>query len=189
MAAPMWKAFTADALPSWLGGFRISQSWDISKTHAAVVVCFNLEQDGLIGSATLEDGSAEAVIYTPHGLQPENIKILSRASPPIRPLALIHGLQEVSIGWFGRINFGAVNGLECCENSRARYWVATHDEIKFGNGLIKFLLRYNALTVEEAIKKRKETKVKQHAHAVDDTKCTKDFQFIGLNSGDSLLLV
>ncbi len=189
MAAPMWRTFTADALPSWLGVFRISQSLDISNTHAAVVVCFNLEQDGFFGSVTSEDRPAEAVIYTPHGLLPENIKLLSSALPPIRPLVLMHGLREVFIGWFGRVNLGAVNGLECCENSKARYWVPTHDEVKLGKGLIKYLLRYNSLTVEEAIKRLKETKVKQRAHAVEETKCTENFQFVELNSGDSLLLL
>lgn len=186
MAAPMWRTFTVDVLPSWLGVFRIRQSRDISNTHAAVVVCFNLEQDGLFGSASLKDRPSEAVVYTPHGLPPENIKLLSRAFPPVRPLVLIHGLQEVLIGWFGRINLGAVNGLECCENSKARYWVPTHDEVKFGKGLIRYLLRYNALTVEEAFERLTETKIKHRAQAVE---CTDNFQFVELNSGDSLLLI
>jgi len=187
--APVWRTFTADSLPSWLGVFRISQSLDISNTHTAIVICFNLEQVGSFGSTTSEDNQAEAVIYTPHGLLPENVEILSSAFPPIQPLVLIHGLHEVFIGRFGRINLGAVNGLKCFETSKARYWVPTHDEIKLGKGLIKYLLRYNALTVEEAIMRLKRTKAEQRPHAVDETDWTANFHFVGLNSGEGILLI
>ena len=186
--APDWRTFAMNPLPSWLGIVRIVQSLDISNTHAAVIICFNLERGGSPGSEHLEDEPAEAVIYTPHGLPPENVEILSRALPPIRPLVLIHGLHEVFIGWFGQINLGAVNGLECREKCAAKYWVPTHDEVKFGKGLIGYLLRYNALTLEEATLKLEEKRKEQHSIDTNEAKKTEDFQFIELNSGESLLL-
>ena len=51
---------------------------------------------------------------------------IPRAIPPIRPLALIHGLHEVFVCG-QQLNLGAVNGLEVQKLTGARYWISTHD--------------------------------------------------------------
>ena len=187
--APDWRMFSVPPLPSWLGIFRVAQYLDLSNTHTAVVICFNLHTEHN-GSPRLElpgDGSAEAVIYTGHGLRYENLEFLSHV-PPIRPILLIHGLAEVFIGWLGQINLGAINGLECREKCAAKYWVATHDEVKCGKGLIKYLLRHNLLTLGEAIQKSMKTGPGRQPIDIDEEQKTKDFQYVELNSGDSLVL-
>ena len=188
--APDWRMFSVPPLPSWLGIFRVAQHRDLSNTHTAVVICFNLhaKHNGLLSLEPQGDGSAEAVIYTGHGLRSENLGFLSHALPPIRPILLIHGLAEVFIGWLGQINLGAINGLECREKCGAKYWVATHDEVKHGKGLIQYLLRHNVLTLQEAIQKSTSTGAGRQPIDIDEEQKTKDFQYVELNSGDSLIL-
>ena len=188
--APDWRMFSVPPLPSWLGIFRVAQRLDLSNTHAAVVICFNLHAEHN-GSPRLEppgEGSAEAVIYTGHGIRSENLEFLSHALPPIRPILLIHGLAEVFIGWLGPINLGAVNGLECREKCAAKYWVATHDEVKHGKGLINYLLRRNLLTLREAIQKSTKIGAGRQPIDIDEEQKTKDFQYVELGSGESLVL-
>lgn len=117
-----WTRASPD-LPPWLGMSRlVSTSFDIGYLHSAVMICFNLEHD--------EPESvkpAEAIIYTPHGIYANNLCLLSHAVPRIQPLALIHGLHEVTVCNFGQINLGATNALDILNRIGARYWISTHD--------------------------------------------------------------
>lgn len=54
---------------------------------------------------------AEAVIYTPHGIDPGDLTVVETAKPPIRTLALSHGLQDISLPR-AQLNQGAHNGLK-----------------------------------------------------------------------------
>ena len=199
-----WTQFSTHPLPDWLAIFRIVPRLDLASTHSAVVLCFNLKLEGPGDSETLENAQSEAVVYTPHGLPPENLQMLSEASPTIKPLLLIHGMHEVSIGWFGQISgsltcifentltilcidLGALNGLRCWQTCGAKYWVPTHDEIKIGKGLIGWLLRRKSLTLQEALTKQKE---KEADRAGDDLLPTETsaLQFHELGSGRSLIL-
>ena len=146
--------------------------------HSAVMICFNLEHH----SPKIEM-PAEAIIYTPHGIFPEDLSLVSRASPQIHPLALIHGLHEVSVCRLGRINLGAVNGLEVMTTLGAQYWISTHDEIKKGEGLISYLLGRNELTLVEATQK-----VRDRNSGSTLTPDLNIFHFAELRSGESLLL-
>ena len=188
--APDWSMFTAKPLPTWLSVFRITQSLDLTRTHTATVVCFGRQDEHheSFSSESSGDGSAEAVIYSPHGLPPANLDILLRASPRIHPLVLIHGMHEVCVGWLGKINLGAINGLGCLSKCAARYWVTTHDEMKYGEGLIKYLLRCRKLTLEDAFRSLNETTEKQPAIDADEVQRMKGFKFVTLGSGESLTL-
>lgn len=183
-----WRSYTMDSLPPWLAIFRISQPLDVTSTHSAVVICF---PSGGERSCELDvnlEASAEAIIYTPHGIPTKQLEILSHAFPSIHSLVLVHGLHEVFLGWFGQINLGAVNGLECQRQCSAKYLVPTHDENKSGKGLIEYVLRRKALTLEDATRQLKERWRKRHPE-VDEDNRIDDFNFVELNSGESLILV
>ena len=173
-----WTRFTP-ALPPWLGIARVvSSNFDVGYLHSALMICFSSESDN-----PKTEKLAEAIIYTPHGILPSDLSLVSRASPQIQPLALIHGLHEVSVCRLGRINLGAVNGLAVMTRLGARYWVTTHDEIKKGKGLISYLLGRNELTLDEAVERAKRN-CNGNSPAPDPNR----FHFAELGSGESLLL-
>jgi hypothetical protein len=58
----------------------------------------------------------------------------------------------VSISAAQQLNLGAKNGILAQRILQAKYWVATHDEVKKGGGLISWFLRRKVWTVEEALK-------------------------------------
>lgn len=66
-------------------------------------------------------------------------------------LAFLHGLHDVSISAAQQLNLGAKNGVLAQRLLQAKYWVATHDEVKKGGGLISWFLRRKVWTVEEAL--------------------------------------
>ena len=117
-----WTAFSSEALPAWMGIARLVSSFDVGFLHSAVVIFFNLNH-----SQTECKKPKEAIIYTPHGISAKNLSQLSHTQPPIQPLALVHGLHEVSVCRLGQLNLGAVNGLEAQQVINAKYWITTHD--------------------------------------------------------------
>ena len=64
------------------------------------------------------------------------------AVPPVRTLALIHGLHEVKLAR-QQLNLGAENGLLVQRQLGAKYWIGTHDEVKHASGLVSWLLGRN----------------------------------------------
>ena len=132
-----WTRLSPD-LPQWLGISRlVSSGFDIGNIHSAVMICFNFEHD-----VPEPDDPAEAIIYTPHGIYAGNLGLVSRAVPQIQPLALIHGLHEVSVCKLGHINLGAINALDILDKIGATYWVSTHDVRKSFRRLHSACLSY-----------------------------------------------
>lgn len=173
-----WTAFSPE-LPPWLGIARIvSSNFDVGYLHSALMICFNSEY-----TSPRSEKCAEAIIYTPHGIFPKDLSLVSCASPQIQPLALIHGLHEVFVCRLGQINLGAVNGLAVMTRLGARYWVTTHDEIKKGKGLISYLLRRKELTLGDADERAKRNRT--GSGTVPDP---NSFHFAELGSGESLVL-
>ena len=88
-----WQDSAIRPLPSWVGASRIVTKNDSLYYHSAIMITFNL--DGEKSSETPERGaSAEAIIYTPHGVRADDLGPLSIAVPPINTLALLHGLHD-----------------------------------------------------------------------------------------------
>lgn len=134
----------ASALPAWLDITRLTSSpFDAGALHSALCIAFDL------GDNTPQDTAAwESVIYTPHGIPATSLQPLQSASPPIRTLALLHGLSAVSVG-LGKINLGASNGVEVQRVLQARHWVRTHDEDKGKKGLVAAMMWKRMGTVAE----------------------------------------
>lgn len=172
-----WRVMSVETLPPWLGISRLGQDKvDLLYYHSAVMIAFcGAGEDG-----NDEAGEAEAVIYTPHGITPEDLKPVATAEPPIRTLALLHGLHDVRIG--RQLNLGAHNGLKVQRLTKAKYWVGTHDEVKRGGGIVSWFLKRQVYTVKDAM----EQEIQETGQDVDDS--LTDVHFAELGNGESLLL-
>ncbi|KAI9806455.1 MAG: hypothetical protein M1833_003642 [Piccolia ochrophora] len=137
-----WRNTVTDPLPGWLGIARVaSQGSDLLYYHSAILLTFDL------------GAGAEAIIYTPHGIVPDDLEPVSGADPPIRTLVLLHGLHDISVGRWqrGQLNLGAHNGLRAQRLLHAKYWVGTHDEIKRGGGIVSFFLQRKVVALKDAL--------------------------------------
>jgi hypothetical protein len=165
-----WHDYSLAPLPSWLSISRLTATKDALFYHSALLITFathpflshatpkkrsslSIMGDGtedLSSSAHAE--AAECVIYTPHGIPSAALTPIATAEPPLHTLAFLHGLHDVSISAAQQLNLGAKNGLLAQKMLRAKYWVATHDEVKQGGGFISWWLRRKAWTLEDALK-------------------------------------
>lgn len=165
-----WHDYSLAPLPSWLSISRLTASKDALYYHSALLITFathpflsnttpkkrsslSIYGDGAEeSSAATQPEAAECVIYTPHGIPHTALTPIATADPPLHTLAFLHGLHDVSISAAQQLNLGAKNGLLAQRILQAKYWVATHDEVKKGGGLISWWLRRKAWTLEDALK-------------------------------------
>ncbi len=175
-----WTCTSLWPQPDWLGISRLVLEGDALYLHSALVFIFD------IGTDTAHDEAAEAIVYTPHGIQAGHLGQVSLGTPSIRTLALLHGLDDVSIGNAKRINLGAHNGLRLQRQLKAKYWVGTHDERKKQGGILAPFLWRKIVTFEEALK----SEIKEKGCISDNIGLAdmKDVSFVTLRSGESLLL-
>lgn len=172
-----WRTTSQDSLPSWLGISRLVTKSDALYYHSAIVICFE---------DTSGPERAEAVIYTPHGVQAESFATMISTKPPVQTLAFLHGLHDVSIALSKQLNLGAHNALKAQRILNSRYWIGTHDEVKIGGGLIAPFLRRKAYSILDAFEKERpeDTSSPDMRSATD----TEDVTYVDLGSGESLLL-
>lgn len=171
---PDWEKTSVNPLPEYIGISRIVTAGNQLYYHSAVMITF---------SSGTEDDSAEAVIYSPHGIVADDLQHLTIASPPIRTLALLHGLHDVGITWTKQLNLGGHNGLRAQRICKAKYWVGTHDEIKKPGGLIAPFLRRTVISVKQALA------MEQTGYTAPDIPAELEkVHFSDLQSGESLLL-
>ena len=164
-----WHDYSLSPLPSWLSISRLTAPKDALFYHSALLITFathpflspatpkkrsslSINGDGTedLSSSTSPE-AAECVIYTPHGIPHAALTPIATADPPLHTLAFLHGLHDVSISAAQQLNLGAKNGLLAQRILKAKYWVATHDEVKKGGGFISWWLRRKAWTLEEAL--------------------------------------
>lgn len=169
-----WRKYSASALPSWIGIARLVTDTDAFYFHSAVAIFCRDTQ-------SIHPDAAEAVIYTPHGINPEDGSPILAAVPPVRTLALLHGLHDVSITFTKRLNLGAHNALRCQRILNSKYWVGTHDEVKVAAGLIAPFLRRRAYTLEDALKAQEQEQKIAGIPAAETN-------YVELASGETLLL-
>lgn len=102
-------------------------------------------------SSNTSADAAECVLYTPHGIPHTALTPIATADPPLHTLAFLHGLHDVSISAAQQLNLGAKNGVLSQRVLKAKYWIATHDEVKTGGGIISWFLRRKIWTLEDAL--------------------------------------
>ncbi|CAJ2514006.1 Uu.00g021250.m01.CDS01 [Anthostomella pinea] len=166
------KTLSLAPLPDWVGIGRVITAGNALYYHSAIMVVFDTTTSAASGA-----GNGNAVVYSPHGIKGPDLQSVSGAG--IRTLALLHGLHDVRIWMTKQLNLGAINGLEAVRASGARYWVATHDEVKKGGGFIAPLLRRTAYTLADAVR----TETERAGGEVPD------YAFVELGSGHGLVLV
>ena len=166
-----WHDYSLPPLPTWLSISRLTATGDSLFYHSALLITFathpflshttpkkrysslSINGDGLEDVGSSGNGeAAECVIYTPHGIPAAALSPIAKADPPLHTLAFLHGLHDVAIGSAQQLNLGAKNGVLAQRILRAKYWVATHDEVKKGGGFISWFLRRKVWTVEDALK-------------------------------------
>jgi hypothetical protein len=126
------------------------------------------------------------VIYTPHGIPSAALSPIAKADPPLHTLAFLHGLHDVAIGSAQQLNLGAKNGVLAQMILRAKYWVATHDEVKRGGGFISWFLKRKIWTVEDALKE-----AWREANGGDTFMADREFEdvhFRDMGNGESRVL-
>ncbi|KZM22108.1 uncharacterized protein EKO05_0003878 [Ascochyta rabiei] len=201
-----WHDFSLSPLPSWLGISRLTAPGDSLDYHSALLITFathpflsstprkprsslSINGDGLEGAfSTATTEAAEAVLYTPHGIPHPALSPIATADPDLRVLGFLHGLHDVSISAAQQLNLGAKNGLLAQRILGARYWVATHDEVKKGGGFISWFLRRKAWTVEDALREARSEETGGYggdAWAVDGF---EHVRFRELVNGESMIL-
>lgn len=181
-----WRQTSTNPLPPWIGISRIHSKSDPINLHAALLIAFNLGVGPCFQSAKIDMDEGEAIIYSPHGTPAEEFGLLHSAKPPVRALALLHGLDEVSIGPFQAVNLGAHNGLKTQRISKSKYWVLTHDEVRIEKGLMASFIKRKAINLDEAMRKEKEEAEGEHVSA---TSLGGEVTFARLLSGETVVLV
>jgi len=174
-----WSTSHLPGLPSCLGISRISStSFEIvSYYHVAICMAY-------VPPETKEKDRTEAsaVLYSPHGVHAPSLDRLPQSG--IEVVALMHGLHQVWNPPFlgGMLNLGALNAVRAVRTTKAKYWIGTHDEVKKGSGVVSYLLRRKAWTVEEALdaeRKKYQEKGREGEFSL---------KYFALGSGESLKL-
>lgn len=182
---PDWRKSSLQPLPPWLGISRITSKSDALYYHSAILIAFDLAANSRSTYADIKEG--EGIIYTPHGIHAQDLGHLHRATPPLRTLALLHGLHDISLNPFKQLNLGGHNGLKAQRMCGAKFWISTHDEVKKGSGLVGTLLRRKVITLREAmLEEEEEEKKKKDYVAINRT--FADVTFAELSNGESILL-
>lgn len=193
-----WRATSIPPLPDWVGISRLVSQGDVLYYHSAVMIAFDNGQnqhDSVNGKYSSEEPeAAEALIYTPHGISYETLDRVAKASPPIRTLAFLHGLHDISIGKAQQLNLGAHNGLKAQRVLNAKYWVGTHDEIKRGGGMISWFLKRRVISVGDALEQEKQKMMskdgaKKDGEISDVLQSFEDTHWIDLENGESKVLL
>ncbi len=171
-----WRTTSLAPMPGWIGISRLVTGFDMLYFHSAVVICVQMSETS---------DHAEAVIYTPHGVQASTVSVLTEATPRLEALAFLHGLHDISIGWTSQLNLGVVNALKAQKILGAKYWVGTHDEEKPSSGVIAPLLKRKILSVSEALASLSGTHTSTTQSMMESA---EDLGCVELRNGESLLL-
>ncbi|USW53767.1 Putative ribonuclease Z/Hydroxyacylglutathione hydrolase [Septoria linicola] len=209
-----WRATSVLPLPEWIGISRLLSKSDALYYHSAVMITWNNRHQS--AQATLEnkshpkstrnghhatiqpdedEDSAEAIIYTPHGVISENLRVVPNASPPISTLAFLHGLHNVRLSSWGKtalqLNLGASNGLKAQRVLHSKYWIGTHDEVKTGKGLVGFFIKREVMSVKDALEQEKKQR-HNGRYSSEDAEVLQSFEgtnWLDLRNGESRVLV
>lgn len=173
-----WRTTSSDSLPPWLGISRATTKSDALYYHSAVLIAVDSTVAGFNGIKD-EPGSAHALVYSPHGIHAEDLQALPAASPPLKTLALLHGLHDISLAKV-QLNLGARNALKAQKILDAKYWVGTHDEVKVASGLVAPFIKRKVVGLQGLLN--------QTQNGVEDLSAFEDAAFVDLRSGHSLLL-
>ncbi|KAL8671192.1 MAG: hypothetical protein Q9168_004309 [Polycauliona sp. 1 TL-2023] len=173
-----WKSASTSDIPPSLRIARIISNRDAMSFHSAILITFD-------NTSSTEGASVEGIVYTPHGINADDLEQLSVAAPRINVLALLHGLHDIKISR-RQLNLGAHNALRAQRVSGSRYWLSTHDEVKKAGGLVNHFLRRKIWTIEDVLEEEK--RQNETLDIGSPLAEIRDIHFANLESGESLLL-
>ncbi|KAF6802284.1 hypothetical protein CSOJ01_11700 [Colletotrichum sojae] len=160
-----WKtSLSVAGLPPWVGIGRIIAEGNALYYHSAIIIAFDL-------------GKPETILYSPHGIQASDLTCIGKSG--LSTLALLHGLHDVRIWMTKQLNLGALNGIKAVGECGAKYWIATHDEVKKGGGFIAYMLQRTQYTLKQAVEAEEQRIEGQ----------VPDYDFVELGSGEGMILL
>ena len=113
---------------------------------------------------------------------------IAKADPELKTLAFLHGLHDVSISAAQQLNLGAKNGVLAQRILRAKYWVATHDEVKKDEGLVSWFLKRKVWTVEDALREARSEETGGYGGSGWGVDGFEDVHFKDMGNGESMIL-
>jgi Beta-lactamase superfamily domain len=202
------NASVYSALPSWVAIMRLVDPQNALYYHSAVVILFHAsalplhnskrcdgseaeDSESLVsGAEENDDGQAnnavECVLYTPHGIAPSAVAAIENTtSPRIRTLCLLHGMHDVVLSPVQQLNLGGHNALQVQRILKPTYWVATHDEVKKGGGLVSYFLRRKVVNLQDALQHEKSG---SEAQVTDIEVDGAQIHFAEVGNGEYILL-
>ncbi|RAH49553.1 MBL fold metallo-hydrolase [Aspergillus brunneoviolaceus CBS 621.78] len=103
---------------------------------------------GMVIAYTTPEKTTEAVIYSPHGIEPPFVQPLVEEAS-FTTLALLHGIDDQST--LGVPQLGVENGLRLEALTGARYWLRTHSPLLDFRGLIGWFYRIFPRTLDDGL--------------------------------------
>ncbi|KAK1982278.1 hypothetical protein LZ30DRAFT_717899 [Colletotrichum cereale] len=138
--------------------FVRGEKWPATPEMPESLAIFRLQSEGdkytnlchavIIGIPT-EDGRVEAIMYTPHGVEPETVEAAKKANPDASFLAMLHPLNKC--GSMGVISRGVAEGLRIERENSVRHWVNTHDDNIEYSGILSYVMQYGRSTLEQGL--------------------------------------
>ena len=206
-----WRVASVPPLPDWICISRLLQKDDVLAYHSALMIAFDngLASNPPTKNSTTtnksrkatkkahpppEDDTAEALIYTPHGIHSGDLHLIPTANPPIRTLAFLHGLHNIRIGTASgrtaqQLNSGAHNGLKAQRVLSAKYWIGTHDEVKKGGGLVSWFLQREVISLPEALRREREGGEGGTGLGDEEVDAFEGVNWVELGNGESRVLI
>ncbi|KAG8738323.1 hypothetical protein FRC10_006994 [Ceratobasidium sp. 414] len=180
-----WTISHLPDLPFCLSISRISSTSFGIVPYYHVAICMTYAPPE-IEEKYMEKATASALLYSPHGIHVPALDRLSESG--LEVVALMHGLHQVWIPPFlgGMLNLGGLNAIRAVRATKARYWIGTHDEVKKGSGIVSYVLRRRAWTVEEALEEEEKISWEKGGGVAPGLK--SELKHYGLESGESLRL-
>lgn len=193
-----WRHNTIGVLPDWLSIMRVVDQKDQLYYHSAILIAFQpcprssnpSSQSSKSSQPEMEEPPAELVIYTPHGIHFPSLSPILTANPPVRTLAFLHGLHDVTISG-KQLNLGAHNAIAGRTLLNAKYWIGTHDEVKPGGGLASWFIRRKVISVEDAVRAEALKKARNGFADASEANGVEGFlhpKFAELANGESMVL-
>ncbi|PYI19616.1 hypothetical protein BO99DRAFT_473531 [Aspergillus violaceofuscus CBS 115571] len=132
-----WREEDLAPLPSWLHLLRIPTGEPHPALHFGIVLALASRNE-----------RREAIIYSPHGIEPQFLQPLVDEES-FATLALLHGIDDQST--LGVPQLGVENGLRLEALTGARYWLRTHNPRLNFRGLIGWFYRSVPRTLDEGL--------------------------------------
>ncbi|KAK2009468.1 hypothetical protein LZ32DRAFT_414926 [Colletotrichum eremochloae] len=161
MISAMGHFETITAVPDFVHG----EAWPATPDIPGSLSIFRLQSEGdkytnlchavIIGIPT-EDGKSEAILYTPHGIEPESVEAARKANLDASFLAMLHPLNKC--GNMGVVSRGVVEGLRIERANSVRHWVNTHDDNLKYSGILSYFMQYGRTTLEQGLEQEAKEK-------------------------------